>query len=70
MSRTYVLKLTLSSAIDWRFLSGFCWLTGPEVLGLPGKIIIMNEIEKGWSMLFYVGTEFDKVSFKWFYSAS
>ena len=28
--------LTLSSAIDWRFLSGFCWLTGPEVLGLPG----------------------------------
>ena len=28
-------RLTLSSAIDWRFLSGFCWLTGPEVLGLP-----------------------------------
>ena len=22
--------------MDWRFLSGFCWFTGPEVLGLPG----------------------------------
>ena len=27
--------LTLSSAMDWRFLSGFCCLTAPELLGLP-----------------------------------
>ena len=35
---------TLSSAIDCRFLSGFCWFTGPEVLGLPGG---GGEIGKG-----------------------
>merc|ERR1719282_239210 len=29
------LRPTRSSAMDWRFLSGFCCLTAPELFGLP-----------------------------------
>ena len=46
--------LTLSSAIDWRFLSGFCWLTGPEVLGLPGGKLCYN-----WILIFGEGKKIE-----------